>query len=90
VGTPKPANADGTQEIEDTGPLTRKRMEAIRGRDHRRRPRPHRPQAWRATPFFLWLNTTHMHFRTHTTPTSRGQAGACQSSYHDTMLDGRR
>ena len=26
-------------------------------------------------PFFCWLNTTHMHLRTHTKPTSLGQAG---------------
>jgi arylsulfatase len=39
------------------------------------------------TPFFVWLNTTHMHFRTHTKPESRGQAGRWQSEYHDTMID---
>jgi arylsulfatase len=39
------------------------------------------------TPFFLWLNTTHMHFRTHAKPDSRGQAGRWQSEYHDTMVD---
>ncbi len=38
-------------------------------------------------PFFLWVNTTHMHFRTHTKPSSRGQAGLWQSNYHDTMID---
>ena len=39
------------------------------------------------TPFFVWFNTTHMHFRTHTKPESRGQAGRWQSPYHDTMID---
>ena len=38
-------------------------------------------------PFFLWLNTTHMHFRTHPKPESIGQAGRWQSPYHDTMID---
>ena len=38
-------------------------------------------------PFFTWINTTHMHFRTHTKPESRGQAGPWQSGYHDTMID---
>ena len=38
-------------------------------------------------PFFVWLNTTHMHFITHTKPKSLGQAGRWQSPYHDTMLD---
>jgi arylsulfatase A-like enzyme len=37
--------------------------------------------------FFCWVNFTHMHFRTHTKPTSIGQAGRWQSPYHDTMMD---
>jgi arylsulfatase A-like enzyme len=39
------------------------------------------------TPFFVWFNTTHMHFRTHPKPESVGQAGRWQSTYHDTMID---
>src|SRR5213596_188889 len=39
------------------------------------------------TPFFVWLNTTHMHFRTHVKDGSRGKAGRWQSAYHDTMVD---
>jgi arylsulfatase A-like enzyme len=39
------------------------------------------------TPFFVWMNTTHMHLRTHTKPESLGQAGRWQSEYHDTMID---
>jgi arylsulfatase len=80
-------NGDGTQEIEDTGPLTRKRMETIDDEivdgavDFIER------QHAEGTPFFLWVNTTHMHFRTHTKPESRGQAGRWQSEYHDTMVD---
>jgi arylsulfatase len=38
-------------------------------------------------PFFVWLNTTHMHFITHTKKRSLGQAGRWQSPYHDTMID---
>ncbi len=81
------ANADGTQTIEDTGPLTKKRMETIDeeivagGVDFIER------KAAEGVPFFLWLNTTHMHFRTHPKPESRGQAGRWQSEYHDTMVD---
>ena len=44
-------------------------------------------QAADGTPFFVWLNTTHMHLRTHTKPESVGQAGRWQSPYHDTMID---
>lgn len=38
-------------------------------------------------PFFLWVNFTHMHLRTHTEPESLGQAGEAQSPYHDTFID---
>ena len=81
------ANPDGTQEIEDTGPLTKKRMETVDDeivdaaldfidRKHAE-----------GVPFFTWVNTTHMHFRTHPKPESVGQAGKWQSAYHDTMID---
>jgi arylsulfatase len=39
------------------------------------------------TPFFVWMNTTHMHWITHTKPESIGQAGRWQSPYHDAMID---
>jgi arylsulfatase len=39
------------------------------------------------TPFFVWLNTTHMHLYTHSKPESKGQSGRWQSPYHDTMID---
>ena len=38
-------------------------------------------------PFFVWFNTTHMHFRTHAKPESKGQSGRWQSEYHDVMID---
>jgi arylsulfatase len=38
-------------------------------------------------PFFIWVNTTHMHFSTHPKRRSIGQAGRWQSPYHDTMID---
>jgi arylsulfatase len=77
----------GKQRIEDTGPLTRNRMETIDGEtvaaciDFIRR------QNDAGVPFFTWMNTTHMHFRTHPKPESVGQAGRWQSPYHDTMID---
>jgi arylsulfatase A-like enzyme len=77
----------GKQRIEDTGPLTKKRMETIDDEtipvaiDFMRR------QHEADTPFFVWMNTTHMHLRTHTKPESLGQAGRWQSPYHDTMID---
>jgi arylsulfatase len=77
----------GKQKIEDTGPLNRKRMEtcddefATAARDFIKR------QHTAGNPFFCWVNFTHMHFRTHTKPSSVGQAGRWQSPYHDTMID---
>jgi arylsulfatase len=77
----------GKQRIEDTGPLTKKRMETVDDEtvaaclDFMGRAQ----QA--GTPFFVWMNTTHMHLRTHTKPESVGQAGRWQSPYHDTMVD---
>jgi len=77
----------GRQRIQDTGPLTRKRMETIdddiaaRGADFIER------QAKAGKPFFAWINFTHMHFRTHTKPESLRQSGRWQSPYHDTMID---
>jgi len=56
----------GRQKIEDTGPLTRKRMETCddefvaAAKDFIKRANDS------STPFFVWLNTTHMHCRTHT------------------------
>jgi len=81
------ANADGTQRIEDTGPLTKKRMETV---DEEFRDAAFDFMARQADanqPFFLWFNSTHMHFRTHVKPASKGRAGRWQSDYHDTMLD---
>jgi len=46
-----------------------------------------REQNQQGRPWFCWLNTTHMHVRTHTKPESIGQSGRWQSSYHDTMID---
>ena len=77
----------GKQKIEDTGPLTTKRMEtcdddfAAAAQDFIKR------QHDADKPFFVWLNFTHMHLYTHTKKESLGQAGRWQSPYHDTMID---
>ena len=77
--------ADGR--VEDTGPLTKKRMETIDDEVLEHAQSFIERTAQGDAPFFVWLNTTHMHFRTHTKPESRGQAGRWQSEYHDTMID---
>jgi arylsulfatase A-like enzyme len=77
----------GKQTIEDTGALTKKRMETIddeileHGLDFMQRKRDE------GAPWFMWFNTTHMHAFTHPKPESVGQAGRWQSPYHDTMID---
>ena len=77
--------ADGR--IEDTGPLTKKRMQTVdeeflaAAKDFIKR--QHKDDK----PFFVWFNTTHMHFRTHAKPKSLGQSGRWQSEYHDVMID---
>jgi arylsulfatase len=81
------ANPDGTQKIEDTGPLTKKRMETIDDDTATRAAEFMEKQVKANKPLFLWVNFTHMHFRTHTKPESVGQAGRWQSDYHDAMID---
>jgi arylsulfatase len=81
------ADGKGGQKIENTGALTRKRMETVddefvsAAKDFISR--AHKE----GKPFFVWANTTHMHFRTHGKATSKGQAGRWQSEYHDVMID---
>ena len=77
----------GKQRIEDTGPLTKKRMETIDDETTEACIDFIRRQHEAETPFFVWMNTTHMHYVTHTKPESVGQAGRWQSPYHDTMID---
>jgi arylsulfatase A-like enzyme len=72
--------------IEDTGPLNRKRMESIddeitsRALDFMER--NHK----QGKPFFLWWNTTHMHFRTHASPRARGKSNG-GGDYNDVMVE---
>jgi arylsulfatase len=81
------ADGKGGQKIENTGPLTKKRMETVdeeflaAAKDFIKR------QHKAGTPFFVWFNTTHMHLRTHAKPESLGQSGRWQSEYHDVMID---
>jgi arylsulfatase A-like enzyme len=81
------ANADGTQKIENTGPLTSKRMETIDDSIALMAAAFLEKQVKAGKPVFLWVNFTHMHFRTHAKPESQGQAGRWQSEYHDAMID---
>ena len=74
--------ADGR--IEDTGPLTKKRMETIDD-DVTARTIAFIEQATENDqPFFVWWNSTHMHFRTHIPEDANGLSG--QGFYNDAMV----
>ena len=57
-----------------------------RRRDHRGRARLHRQGHKAGKPFFLWYNTTAMHFRTHFADKTRGKSGG-QGDYNDRMVE---
>lgn len=74
--------ADG--KIEDTGPLTKKRMETV-DEEFLKASLDFIDRAHAARkPFFVWFNATHMHFRTYTKPEDIGRSG--QGPYNDTMM----
>ena len=74
--------ADGR--IVDTGPLTKKRMETIDDEvtEHALRFIDEAHAAEK--PFFIWYNTTAMHFRTHVAEEHKGKSG--QGDYNDAMV----
>lgn len=75
--------ADG--KIEDTGPLTRKRMETVDD-ETMAAAIDFMGRAVKAEkPFFVWWNATRMHFRTHVKPELQGSTGI--SNYADGMVE---
>ena len=75
--------ADG--KIEDTGPLTKKRMENIDDESSDAAIRFIRDSHAAGKPFFVWWNGTRMHFRTHVKAELRGISG--QDEYSDGMVE---
>ncbi|HEY2358246.1 MAG TPA: arylsulfatase, partial [Phenylobacterium sp.] len=77
----------GKQVIEDTGPLTKKRMETVDDEftgatiDFMRR------STKAGQPFFAWFNSTRMHAFTHIRPSMQGQSGMPNNDYADGMLE---
>jgi len=61
--------------IEDTGPLTVKRMETIDDETTGSAISYIQKQAQAKQPFFVWMNFTRMHIFTHVRPEFRGKAG---------------
>ncbi len=78
----------GKQTIEDTGPLTRKRMETIDDETSAAAIDFMQRQVKANTPFFCWYNSTRMHFRTHVRPEHRSPKGATAlTEYADGMIE---
>jgi arylsulfatase A-like enzyme len=75
--------ADGR--IEDTGPLTKKRMETIDDEMTVRAKEFIREANDADEPFFVWWNATRMHFRTRIKEESLGLSG--QGEYNDAMVE---
>jgi arylsulfatase A-like enzyme len=78
------ADGKGGQKVTDTGPLTKKRMETVDEEITARALTWMEKQAKAEQPFFLWYNSTAMHFRTHLADKNRGKSG--QDDYGDRMV----
>ena len=76
-----------TAEIEDTGPLTKKRMETIDDETTGAAIDFMDRQVEANKPFFVWMNTTRMHVFTHVRPSMRGQSGMPGNEYADGMIE---
>jgi len=79
------ADGRGGQTIEDTGPLTKKRMETIDDETVAAAIEHIERQVKAGKPFFTWWNGTRMHFRTHVKAANRGISG--QDEYSDGMVE---
>ena len=75
----------GKQTIEDTGALTKKRMETIDDETCNAAIDFIKRQAQANRPFFCWFNSTRMHLYTHVRPSMLGQSGI--SEYFDGMIE---
>jgi arylsulfatase len=75
--------ADGR--IEDTGPLTKKRMETVDDETSDAAVRFIEDASKSDTPWFVWWSGTRMHFRTHVKEELRGISG--QDEYSDGMVE---
>jgi len=77
----------GKQIIEDTGPLTKKRMETIDDETAAAAMDFMQRQANDNKPFFCWFNSTRMHLRTHVRDEHRGNYQYGDSEYIDGMIE---
>ncbi len=78
------ADGKGGQTIEDTGPLTKKRMETVDEETLAAAKEFITRQHKAGKPFFCWWNGTRMHFRTHVKDANRHQGN---DEYTDGMIE---
>ncbi len=78
------ADGKGGQRIEDTGPLTKKRMESIDDETVAAAKEFIKKQVDAGKPFFTWWNGTRMHFRTHVKEERRHEGN---DEYTDGMIE---
>jgi arylsulfatase len=77
----------GKQTIEDSGPLTKKRMETIDDETSAAAIDYMKRQHAAGKPFFCWYNSTRMHLRTHVRKEHRGRYKHGDSEYIDGMIE---
>src|SRR6201996_6446801 len=77
----------GRQTIEDTGALTKKRMETIDDETSAAAIDFMKRQQAAGKPFFVWFNATRMHLRTHVRAEHRGRYTHGDSEYIDGMQE---
>jgi arylsulfatase A-like enzyme len=77
----------GKQTIEDTGALTKKRMEIIDDETSAAAIDYMKRQKAANKPFFCWWNGTRMHLRTHVKAANRGKYQHGDSEYIDGMIE---
>ncbi|KDP86305.1 arylsulfatase [Cupriavidus basilensis] len=77
--------ADG--KVQDTGPLTTKRMETIDDETTAAAQEFIEKQTKDNKPFFVWMNTTRMHLFTHVRDAMKGRSGMPGNEYADGMLE---
>jgi arylsulfatase len=77
----------GKQTIQDTGPLTKKRMETVDDETSAAAIDFMKRQNATGKPFFVWYNSTRMHLRTHVRAEHRGRYKHGDSEYNDGMIE---
>ena len=77
----------GKQTIEDSGPLTKKRMETIDDETFGAAIDFIKRANTNGKPFFCWMNATRMHAFTHVRASMRGRSGMPDDEYADGMLE---